>query len=428
LSCSVYRRSETNAAPERLTFDSNGTMFLPDSRVFQAGGWNWGHWDLVQPEDASNNKQEGANIVRMVLRWWGYYAIETNDAYADAEPGHLNTTNIEILDQRIAWAVAQGLWINLAFDSNCGQNGNQSTQMSAYCTIDGAPAQNFWNNLSMRQKFKDAWAFLANRYKNTNRIAWYEILPEPSPPGYGDVPVRQFYGELISVIRAVDAVTPILVGPNNAYAVNKLPNAYNATWSNIVYTSNFLDPIMRNLTTMPPKVDIVTAFRNTYGVPVFIQQAGTRTETDQDASKLSGGLQMLINANIGYTVWEYRGNSIAEYSAWWQNDTGRGFNWSLKQQMLDVMMAKFALWSTPLDPPAAPALPPTSSGSAPSASNPPPAARAPQTTIPLAKGPTAAPKAATAPSGSSVNGSASAFSASPAIFITLIVYFCAMLL
>eukprot|EP00029_Vermamoeba_vermiformis_P012834 TRINITY_DN7787_c0_g1_i1.p1 TRINITY_DN7787_c0_g1~~TRINITY_DN7787_c0_g1_i1.p1 ORF type:complete len:410 (-),score=79.03 TRINITY_DN7787_c0_g1_i1:31-1260(-) len=340
---------------ERLSFSPNGTILLPNGEEFRAGGWSWGHWTLTQDGDGDLNAAEGASIVRIILRWWGLYGDPTIDSYADGADGHFNFTNIQQLDNLIDSAVKAKLWINLAFDSNCGQNGAQDPDTEVYCTINGQPAQNFFNNLGMRTKFKEAWTYLANRYKNTNRLAWYEIMPEPGPPGFTDADVKDFYADMIPVLRAVDSNTPILIGANNGYFANKIATVYDAAYTNVVYTANFLAPVMLNTTKMQSKVDFLTSFRDTTGAPVFVQQVGITISQDPSGTLLADGLQLLINNHIGFTGWEYRGPTYPEYSVWYQNKT----SWVLKPLPYDIYKSKFAQWNSPLETSAEPSTAPS---------------------------------------------------------------------
>jgi hypothetical protein len=330
---------------ERLSFSSNGTILLPNGEEFHAAGWNWGHWILMQDGDAQLNAQEGANIVRIIFRWWGPYPDKRIDSYNDTAEGHLNPENLAVLDRNIQQAVDAGLWINLAFDSDCGQNGAANENMEIYCAIDGKPAQNFWNNLDMRTKFKEAWTYIVNRYKDIPRLAWYEILPEPDPPGFTDSDVKDFYADMIPVLRAGDPKTPILIGPSGAYFAFKINTIYDPSFENVVYTADFLAPTVFNTSRMLQKVQTLTSFRASNNVPVFVQQVGITITLDPDGSLLDEGLQLLIDNDIGFTGWEYRGPSYGEYSPWYQNGT----KWGLKEITYNIYKSKFAQWATPLN-------------------------------------------------------------------------------
>ena len=143
--------------------------------------------------------------------------------------------------------------------------------------MDGTPA-NFYNSPAMKQEFIEVWQFLAGRYKNTPYIGMYEILPEPSftcsasgCQDYSSAPT--FYASVIPSIRAIDPVTPILVGPDNGYDVRQMATAYIPGVSGLIYTADFL----KFASTHPEWLTNVTNFRTAKNVPIFIQQLGVQS-------------------------------------------------------------------------------------------------------------------------------------------------------
>jgi len=333
----LQRVGQIDQAPRyRLKFsgstiqDENGNTYVPK-------GWNWGRWGFSQSQDAFNHALYKATIVRVVLRWWGLYANAGNDSYLQGAPGGVNPVNLAALDEQISWIIAQGMWVNLAIDSNCGQNGNQDAPTIAYCSWNGVgTGQNFWLNSAARDAFKALWQFIANRYKNVSRIAWYEVLPEPAPPTFTDADIKTFYSEMITTIRAVDADTPILIG-GSGYLPNKASTVYDATFAKTVYTADYLNPAMTG-GTMATKLGQLTSVRDTNNVPVFAQQAGDITSSDVDYSLLNAGLGLLVTNNVGYTYWEYRGSTNAtNYEPLYQVGAG----WAVDQGKLDAINSHF---------------------------------------------------------------------------------------
>ena len=302
---------------ERLQFTSTGDIHDAHGNPIFLRGWNWGNWGLAVEQDAQDHLAEGVNIVRVVLRWYGPYPGTIN-SFEDGAPGLLNTTNLTIFDNYIQWLTSRGIWVNLAVDSDCGQNGNQDTQTFNFCTVNGSSGgQNFWNNLEFRSMFKEVWAFVANRYKNTNRIAWYEPLPEPNADGVSSAQVKEFYSEMIATIRAVDPVTPILIGPKSGYNASLVAQVYDPSFTNVIYTGDFLDPVVANPATFTSKINSLLSLRALYGVPVFIQQLGVLSSNDPGQTLMASALNQLRLANIGYTIWEYKGNGATSYSVYY---------------------------------------------------------------------------------------------------------------
>ena len=199
--------------PARLTI-SGSKLITPSGQAIQLRGFNWGHWGKAQPQDAADNYAQGANVVRIILRWWGLYGSPEINSRDDKSPGHIDPEHLAMLDSYIKWATDAGLWVVLAVDSDCGQNGLQDSSNQKFCDPEnkyGAKGHNFWTDVSMRQKFIEVWKFVANRYKDTPRIAMYEVLPEPNPAGGSAADVTGFYKEVMRAILSVDSRTPFLL-------------------------------------------------------------------------------------------------------------------------------------------------------------------------------------------------------------------------
>lgn len=300
--------------PQRLSV--NGQNILDNKgNVIILRGYNWGHEDNVLDGDAADHVAQGANCVRIPLRWWGNYPTG-DDSRLDGSPGHINNTNLLALDHRVALASAQGLWIIFFLDSNCGQNGTQDAGELAFCdptSAYGPSGHNFWTDLTVRQLFIEAWQFLANRYKNTPYIGMYELMPEPNPPGVSNTDVSSFYQDLITAVRTVEPNIPFLIGPNNDYNMNIVDTSYIPTGTPIVYTGNLFisttGTLASIITAQTARINNLVTMANTHNVPVFVQQTGALTDGDPDQSIISGVLGVLNTNNIGWTYWEFRAGS-----------------------------------------------------------------------------------------------------------------------
>src|SRR5262249_22629310 len=106
----------------------SGTKILnPDGTEFIGRGWNWGRWGMFQPQDATDAKAQGSNIVRIPLRWFGLYGQITNDSRDDTQTATagIDAQHLAILDSMVIGAFNAGLRVLLFIDSNCGQDGTQ---------------------------------------------------------------------------------------------------------------------------------------------------------------------------------------------------------------------------------------------------------------------------------------------------------------
>jgi len=148
------------ALAARLSVDGD-KILDPSGVAIELRGWNWGQWGSEQAQDAADNAAQGANVVRIPLRWWGFYNNEDQtsdpvtriDSRSDDAPGHIEPQHLRALDRMIRDAACHGLWIDLFLDSNCGQ-ASATGGTAAYCgtVASGAPAS-FANDPEMVEEF-----------------------------------------------------------------------------------------------------------------------------------------------------------------------------------------------------------------------------------------------------------------------------------
>jgi hypothetical protein len=307
------------AAPTRLSLNGS-SMSLPGGAGIVLRGMNEGTWGEMQQKDAADIASQGGKVVRVLIRWWGLYGSADVESRADAAPGHFDPAHLQRFLSEIQWCINAGLWVVAAIDSNCGQNGLQDANMAAYCDPGGAypGGHNFWTDLAMRQKFKEAWLYLAGILKDYNNIAFYELLPEPLGGAGADqaAQVSAFYQELMATVDGVDKRTPFLIGARDSYNINLCDEAYisDPRWTNrVVYTGNLFlrtgKTQAENLANLESRLGALVAMRNNRDVPVFIQQFGVRTGDDPGNFYLDAGLSRMNAAGVGYTGWQWRQNT-----------------------------------------------------------------------------------------------------------------------
>jgi hypothetical protein len=357
----------------RLTLD--GQQILDKGVPILLRGWNWGQWNTVlagdlvnqgypdaQPGDRSDGGDavdQGANVVRILLRWWGEYAPERqgNDRWdhpidSRQEPGmaHVRSESLTLLDFEISEATSHGLWVVLAVDSNCGQESPSSLDPHSPCTDGTIQPANFANDSHMKQEFQEVWTFLANRYKNHDHIAMYEILPEPQfgchlKASCDYAAVRSFYTDLIGTIRGIDTRTPILIGPGNGYSMKNIDEAWltEPTGTNpnkLIYTADMLSHEALSMADLPGFLTFGGPIaQGGHNVPLFVQQVGIDQSTVDVNDPMTTELYLgqvsdvlsALNAptaNLGWTWWTYREQSGTGhgYAPWYL--TGPHDDWS----------------------------------------------------------------------------------------------------
>jgi hypothetical protein len=298
-------------------------MLAPDGSAVILRGINEGTWGEMQSYDAATIAGQGGKVVRVLIRWWGLYGGTDVESRVDASPGHFDPAHLAQFLKEVQWCIDAGLWVIPVIDSNCGQNGLQSTDMAHYCDPSGTypGGRNFWTDLTQRQLFKEAWIYLAGILKSYKNIAFYELLPEPlegRDSTYG-AQVSAFYQELMTAIEDVagDTRTPFLIGARDAYNITLCDEAYLSAprWSNrVVYTGNLFIHTASNtqstiLASIDTRLGALITMKNTRNVPVFVQQYGVRTAEDPDTFYLDYGLSHMNAAGIGYTGWQWRQNT-----------------------------------------------------------------------------------------------------------------------
>jgi hypothetical protein len=329
-------------APARLTVDGS-VLRGPDGGAVTLKGWNWGRWGTMQPQDASDNVAQGANSVRIPLRWWGLYGTPGADSRLDSAPGSINPANLQVLDDMVQRASDAKLWIVLFIDSNCGQNGLQTPAGAAYCDPTGQypTGHNFWTDPALREQFVEAWKFIANRYKDVPYLALFEPLPEPNPQGVSAADVTAFYQEVMSGIESVVPNVPFLIGASNGYDISKVGQAYIPSRTNVVYTGDmFVHPQATDAATVAKlnnQVGFLTTLRDKANVPVHVQQVAASPSVDPDNHWNATVLDILNQSGVGFNFWEYRGStSTTDYGAYTKTSNG---SWLPNQGVLDVVSA-----------------------------------------------------------------------------------------
>jgi hypothetical protein len=342
------------AAPaERLTV-SGSQLLGPDGKPVWLRGFNWGRHDTAQPEDGKGNAERGANVVRIPFRW--YFEGSKADMRMTSAPGHFEPEALKRLDQHIKWATDAGLWVVLFGGSDKGAGGAD---------------ENYWTKPALRQEYKEAWAFIVQRYKDTPRIAAYELLSEPHPKKPATTAdLRSFYEEMIATVRRYDTRTPVVIGADDHYAIDQLQGVYTKVDDKIIYAANFYLPKeyckswrRKELDKAPiaypgPYVDRSGAsrqldkaalegflkpaldFRERNRVPVFIDQVGCMSATPGVLEYTKDTLAMMRKYQMHWAFWTYRVNHAGprEHGLWYDDGTG----WKLKTDLDAVLRAAMA--------------------------------------------------------------------------------------
>lgn len=316
-------------------------------------GHGWGRWGAQREQDAIDAKAQGANVIRIPVRWRGYYqGFPGTDSYQADAPGRVNPANLAILDAMIGWVTSRQMWAAPFSDSNCLQNSMQSLQNFNYCiafpptggdwTVAG---RNLWTDPVWREEWMQLLEFFADRYKDTPYIAWWEIMPEPNPLGVSAADVSAFYIEAARRMMARGWKRPFLVGPFGGYNINQIATALVKTSIPFIYTGNLFqfvnDTHAKNLSKTRTRFQSMLDLRAEADVPVFTQQVGCRTGDDPPPYDYTKQLLNLHVANkVGFTWWEYLDTVISpdEYGLLYSDGAG---GYITKTDYLAMVVASF---------------------------------------------------------------------------------------
>ncbi|HEY0194109.1 MAG TPA: cellulase family glycosylhydrolase [Kofleriaceae bacterium] len=300
----VTREVAAQPPPPRLRADHTNLVDPTTSKPIVMTGYNWGQWNTMQDGDAADNVRQGANSVRIPLRWWGDWKSGADSRVEDPEVDYIDPAHFDLLISTVKAATAKHMWVTIFVDSNYGQGASD---------VKGS-FLNFWMQPTEKAKFKQVWRHVVNEFKTYPYIAAYEILPEPRPQ-YPDangnpVPapnqdVKQFYDDFIDVVRAIDTTTPIVVGPNNAYNLHDLDDAFtnHDPSNNVIYTGDYFiyddgEPTAR----LPYIQDFLTTRKR----PVWINQVGIRSGYADPFTKADQVLDGLAAMNVGWSWLTFR--------------------------------------------------------------------------------------------------------------------------
>lgn len=358
---------EPAALPPRLRCEG-GELIKPNGEPIFLRGPCFGSWGEDAAEDCPEIKARGANNLRLNLRWWGKWGTDVranpdsrdNDGFA-----FLKRSNLSTYTGQIKAAGAAGLWTNPFIDSNCGQSGTNTPEDVAYCDPYGTWGErghNFYTDAGMRKVYATVvWHAVATYLRTVERVGLLEIHPEPAhhrDETWAPL-VAQVQKECIDAIRDAESAlgdhegTPILVGARSGYsnelmeeALDALAEAYGGTLPpNLVFTGNLLNQWVTDPYRFDKAVNRFNRLRETYGVPVYVQQIGRNSSEDPDLKFMKRAVQVMRENNIGYAWWQWKQNTSnpGNMGLHFKNpDDPSGLSWIAKQAELEVLSSSWS--------------------------------------------------------------------------------------
>lgn len=287
--------------------DTSGQPFIPRGTVL-------GHGELDRTGDAAEARAMGANVRRIPLaRWWtdDTTGFQT-DAENDAAPGYMDPTYWARVVGSATRAKAQGMMVHGFYDTNCGQG----VGTGAVCKLDGVNVVDFASNTteSNAKKAKYIAMILWTVGQLGTLLDSIEILVEPA----GNWTQTSYWDFLEQVMTAVLAIAPhmlFVIGAYPNYQATSIGNSIRPGWTDIgspyrnhvIATCNGLTNLASNPVNRVDRVNnYIVPARTALGVPVLLQQMGTRTDDDPTDEHLDAFMTLLDQNDLGYMAWEER--------------------------------------------------------------------------------------------------------------------------
>ncbi|KRG16385.1 hypothetical protein ACA30_01400 [Virgibacillus soli] len=262
-------------------------------------------WELInlyqdhywQEADFDHVKREGMNVLRLPFT---YFEMLNDD-------GSLKNTAFDRLDWFIEEAGKRELYVILDLHGAPGsQNGKDHSGDTS--SSNG----NLYGHEENMEKTIFLWEKIAERYKDQEWVAGYDVLNEPE--GAHGNEQFDFYDQLYQAIRTIDLNHVIYF--EAIWNPQDLPNPEVYQWENIVYSYHFYgwddtDGFLYQKDFTDSKVQLVNELTN-YNVPLLV-----------------GEFTLFNNVQS----WDYALNIYEEqkwnYTTWTYKVTGLGSSWGL---------------------------------------------------------------------------------------------------
>jgi hypothetical protein len=244
----------------------------------------------------------------------------------------------QVLDQHIAWARKNNLWLVLllfTFPDDCYEG------YTYQCP--------YWHDAALQQEVLDFWVDVASRYKDEPVIAGYDLLNEPTPP-QPDGPLTWFAlaQEMRDAIYQVDPNHLVFVEYDPSGKYRHILNGNNIVYSTHIYTpfaithaeapSDITYPgsiphnsslVWWDKDALAGKGDPRANLRTTYAidwaeennVPMYIGEFGTRAWIDGHLTYLEDIFDLLDSWNLHYAHFAWRGTSYEAFGIYPERDS-----------------------------------------------------------------------------------------------------------
>lgn len=246
-------------------------------------------------------------------------------------PYELDPDYLAYLDNVVDWTEEAGLYLVIAPRTGPGRS-EQSFAASFDDVPDYAPWEPFWFDAAARDKWKEMWQFIANRYADRPHVIGYDLMVEPHPEELG-IELDEWYGfaeELIRAIRQVDTETPIIVPVTQWSSAYGFETAVRLPDERLVYDVHQYEPFQfthqfdpQSLTVNYPGeiegeywdrgrllelLQPVRDFQTAYGAPILLGEFGLVRWVPNGEGWLEDMLSIAEEYGWSYAAWVWRGD------------------------------------------------------------------------------------------------------------------------
>ena len=234
--------------------------------------------------DIDSLQSWGFNSVRLPMHY-NLFTLPIEDEPIAGQQTWL-TKGFELTDSLISWCAARQMYVILDLHAAPGGQGYDAG------ISDYDPTKpSLWESQDNRTKMASLWKKLAERYKDEQWVAGYDLLNEPNWDLPGGVALRNLYVDCTDSIRSVDT-THIIIIEGNWFA-NDFTGLTPPWDDNLVYSPHKYWSVNDQAS-----IQWVLDLRNQYNVPLYLGETGENSNVwFRDAVRL------YEDNNMGWAWW-----------------------------------------------------------------------------------------------------------------------------
>ena len=239
--------------------------------------------------DIDSLKAWGFNSVRLPMHY-NLFTLPIEDEPVAGQQTWL-TKGFELTDSLISWCAARQMYVILDLHAAPGGQGYDEA------ISDYDPTKpSLWESQANKDKMVALWKRLAERYKNEEWVAGYDLLNEPNWNLPGNAALRSLYEVVMDSIRSVDTDHIIFIEGN--WFANDFTGLTPPWDPNMVYSPHKYWSVNDQAS-----IQWVLNMRDQYNVPLYLGETGENSNVwFRDAVKL------YEDNNMGWAWWPMKKN------------------------------------------------------------------------------------------------------------------------